>query len=1086
VDSVWSQRLVRASRRRRPGARRSSCSWARFLGWIALVGLGCGRGRETATPLDRLGLAARLGPVRPIEGRLVGIRYAAYRGQRGAVRAGLPTPSAGGGATATRGSAVSHRPTEDLSSPDRLGGRALRRLVAGDLDRAVTDLEGAAALDPRSAVWRSDLAAAYLEQADVRLRPYALALAFHAADAAADEDPTLLPARFNRALALEKLCLDTQAIAAWSDYLAREREPAWRAEAESRLRALRASPAGELWREARPRLVNAAERGDRAAVLALVRQFPRPARELAEGEMLPGWARRQGAVRSAEAERPLGIARGIGEALASLYQDEMVRETVAIIDTVLAAPNQASRLRRLIAGHRLAGRGRVQYAHTAFARAKATLLRARGELAAARSPFVGRIDFELARCAYQHYDYLPAQQALQRLLARQTGLPHPILRSDVLALLGLVQIVRDEPMSALASLSAALSQAHALGDPANAAQIEAEIATQLEDLGQADAAWPHVLASLREARQLDIPGPRFLAFEQAALSAERAGESRLAMAFQDEVVATAERSRMPHLIVEALRGRALIHEAAGDRRQPLADLEEAGREARGLPDLQTREILAADLARVQGELEKASDPRGAIRSLWRAARLYRKTGYRQSLPKLLLEQGLALAALGREDEAERALASAVAERERQRGRISNPWYRISYFDDLHEVFDAMLRFELAVRRRTDLAFEYAERGRARLLLDLLPEPSRDPAGGAPRPLGLAAIRRGLPPRTALIEYWLLDDRLVAWVARRDGLRPHVTFRPRAEVERLAEQLHDDLVQGHVREADELAAELYDLLIRPLRDDLPAQWDLAIVPDGALHLVPFAGLRDRNGGRRLVEDHPMATVPSASALVAGARRPASRDPLGPALAVNDPAFDPATFPTLSRLSFAGAAIAAWVREHPGSGVQAGEGATKDAFLAAAGRYSIVHFSGHAEANLDSPQRSRLIFAAVPGRKAEDGVLYAKEALGHRFAHTRLLVLAACDTAMGRVSRSEGMLSLSLPFVAAGIPAVISTLWSVEDAPTERFFTSFYRHLSRERPLEALRRAQLDMLAEEHAGRQPETRAWAAFELTGWTR
>jgi CHAT domain-containing protein len=98
-------------------------------------------------------------------------------------------------------------------------------------------------------------------------------------------------------------------------------------------------------------------------------------------------------------------------------------------------------------------------------------------------------------------------------------------------------------------------------------------------------------------------------------------------------------------------------------------------------------------------------------------------------------------------------------------------------------------------------------------------------------------------------------------------------------------------------------------------------------------------------------------------------------------------------------------------------------------------------------------------------------------------TRLVVLASCRTATGRVSRTEGVENLARPFLAAGVPAVIASLWDVDDPAAVAFMTRFYRHLRCSfDAAAALRSAQIEALAEPSGGMET-LRSWAAFELIG---
>ncbi len=74
---------------------------------------------------------------------------------------------------------------------------------------------------------------------------------------------------------------------------------------------------------------------------------------------------------------------------------------------------------------------------------------------------------------------------------------------------------------------------------------------------------------------------------------------------------------------------------------------------------------------------------------------------------------------------------------------------------------------------------------------------------------------------------------------------------------------------------------------------------------------------------------------------------------------------------------------------------------------------------------------------------------------------------------------------MPFLAAGVPAVIGSLWKIDDLAAERFFAAFYLQLDRTAsPIAALQRAQIQLLREERAAPSASaTSVWAAFELSG---
>ena len=113
-------------------------------------------------------------------------------------------------------------------------------LVWGNADAAIDELRQGAAKAPRNADIQSDLAAAFLTRAEKEQDPRSILDAYVAADSALALDSLRVEARFNRAVALEWLHLRTDAIAAWSSYLAVDSNSEWAKEARERLGLLRA------------------------------------------------------------------------------------------------------------------------------------------------------------------------------------------------------------------------------------------------------------------------------------------------------------------------------------------------------------------------------------------------------------------------------------------------------------------------------------------------------------------------------------------------------------------------------------------------------------------------------------------------------------------------------------------------------------------------------------------------------------------------------------------------------------------------------------------------------------------------------
>jgi CHAT domain-containing protein len=238
--------------------------------------------------------------------------------------------------------------------------------------------------------------------------------------------------------------------------------------------------------------------------------------------------------------------------------------------------------------------------------------------------------------------------------------------------------------------------------------------------------------------------------------------------------------------------------------------------------------------------------------------------------------------------------------------------------------------------------------------------------------------------------------------------------------------------------------LFETVLRPVVKWLPDGAPLVVIPDGPLHLVPFAALRDGSRARYLVEDHSIVVSPS---LRVGQRAHRLRAALAPArhpaaLVVGAPAVSAERGTPLPILRAAAQEIAELVRLYPRARRLEGREATRERFLAELAKADVVHFAGHALANPEYPLLSRLLLAPDAKSRATGAVL-AREINSLHLPRTRLVVLAACSTAAGQTRRGEGALSLARPFLVAGVPSVVGTLWDIDDEVAGEIFVEFHR-------------------------------------------
>ncbi|MBA7568226.1 hypothetical protein ES708_09947 [subsurface metagenome] len=110
------------------------------------------------------------------------------------------------------------------------------------------------------------------------------------------------------------------------------------------------------------------------------------------------------------------------------------------------------------------------------------------------------------------------------------------------------------------------------------------------------------------------------------------------------------------------------------------------------------------------------------------------------------------------------------------------------------------------------------------------------------------------------------------------------------------------------------------------------------------------------------------------------------------------------------------------------------------------YDILHLAMHTIIDDINPMYSKLAFTELPNDTIEDGLLNASEIYGLNL-NARLAVLSSCSSGTGKLQKGEGVMSLARSFIYAGCPAIIMTLWEVEDRSGAEIIKNFYSYLKK---------------------------------------
>ena len=475
-----------------------------------------------------------------------------------------------------------------------------------------------------------------------------------------------------------------------------------------------------------------------------------------------------------------------------------------------------------------------------------------------------------------------------------------------------------------------------------------------------------------------------------------------------------------------------------------------------------------------------------------------------------IEGDLLLAEIARRQERHEAALAAAGRAARealaQRERLVSAEHRARFLAAQRDAFALWIDSAMATGR-PELALEVAESSRNRTLLDVL---------GSAQPLeslNLAAMQALLDADTALLEIVVGKRQSHAFLLTAGGLET-AALPAEAELDPLllAAAAEQNLSRPGGSAAAPDGGKLSRLVLSPFAASLAERKRLVVVPDGRFAHVSFAALPDpapdAPPGALLIDRFEVVYIPSL-AVLAGQRRLAAERPPAPSLVavVADPVFsavDPrvaaaakplvappaaADAEAFDRLVGSRQEAAAILDLAAGSDPGGGSrgfldfAANKAAILGGGLEgYRYLHLATHGQVDLDFAERGGLVFSAVDEKgKTRDHLLGVSEIYGLEL-DADLVVLSACQSAVGEEIRGEGLISLSRAFLYAGVPKVAATLWRIPDFAASRLMPDLYRGLWQRglTPPAALREAQLALRAQR---RFRGSFYWAGFVYFG---
>ena len=148
--------------------------------------------------------------------------------------------------------------------------------------------------------------------------------------------------------------------------------------------------------------------------------------------------------------------------------------------------------------------------------------------------------------------------------------------------------------------------------------------------------------------------------------------------------------------------------------------------------------------------------------------------------------------------------------------------------------------------------------------------------------------------------------------------------------------------------------------------------------------------------------------------------------------------------------------------------------------------VIHLATHAVLHRGLPMSTGILLSPPsqdpnPGETDKDGALQAWEVFSQMRLRAELVVLSACDTALGTNIRGEGNVGLVRAFQYAGARSVLATQWQIQDESTRTVMIAFYNNLNSGFSKDQALEKAMSIVAANPTTASPHY--WAAFTLTG---
>ncbi|MEQ8303130.1 MAG: CHAT domain-containing protein [Cyclobacteriaceae bacterium] len=335
-----------------------------------------------------------------------------------------------------------------------------------------------------------------------------------------------------------------------------------------------------------------------------------------------------------------------------------------------------------------------------------------------------------------------------------------------------------------------------------------------------------------------------------------------------------------------------------------------------------------------------------------------------------------------------------------------------------------------------------------------------------KPVEVAALRKKLREGECLIQYIPTSNKLYIQVLARDKVELREVRVAKDSLMRMSQYVATGIkLQMGMEELGPKLEWLYDVLLRPIENEISDYDHAMVIPIQSLYYLPFSALLDRTSERSsqyALERFNIAYVSSTYLL--GLLMQSNVEATDRYLLFGDPD---------GTLPGAGAEVRAIGEITASNNLFMNKQASLTNLIKNASGSKVVHLATHGYLDERSPEESSILLA--------DNNLTMPQIFNLPLDKTEMIVLSACETGKGGGKGME-YATMARAFANAGAPTVVATLWKVDDAATQEIMVDFYGALKKgDSKLGALTGAQRNFA--KQPGEKSHPYYWAGFILMG---